>query len=69
MEDHADRLRAKLKRPPLGPDATPAWNVFARMTNPITYNELDAFCRLEDYALNPWEVRAVMALSRRLSVV
>jgi len=66
LKDKADRLRAKLTRPPLSAKVTPAWNVFVRMPKPITYRELEAFCRLEGYPLEPWEVRAIMMLARRV---
>lgn len=64
--------KAQPKGPSLPPEAVHLWNHFVQLhaartsggmgPNPITYAELDAYCRLTAAGLDAWEVGAVRAL-------
>lgn len=70
-----ERKGLKPKRPE-GPELprgfSHVWNTFVRLhaartgsgfgANPITYVEIDAYCRLSRLPLDPWEIEVIRAL-------
>lgn len=77
VADHYEALarkgrKKKPKGPKLPPGAVHLWNAFIQLSNarggngygpnPIPYTEIDAFCRLTETALDPWEIEAIRAL-------
>ena len=58
----AARLRAKLRRPDLPPEALPVWNTFNRLPRPFSLSDVRAYTELMDYPLQPWEVKALLRM-------
>ena len=64
--------KPQLKPPPLPPAATHLWETFIDLARrrggngfdpmPITHTEIDAWQRLKQWPLAPWEVDAIAAL-------
>jgi len=67
-----EELEAELHGAPLPPAAAYLWGTFLRLHTrrgnngfgvlPLSWSEIDAFCRLSGVRLAPWEVEIVEAL-------
>lgn len=76
--DHLAAMKRKgrgpktIAAPDLPPGTVHIWNAFAQIhaarggseigPNPISYLELDAYCRVTKTALGPWEIDVIRAL-------
>ncbi|CAB4122375.1 hypothetical protein UFOVP32_14 [uncultured Caudovirales phage] len=77
VADHLAAVAKKRKRkialaPSVPTEALHLWNLFTRLNstrtgngfgpNPISFLEMESFCRLTGEVLDPWEVHAIRAL-------